>query len=388
MSDTSPPIWESSAHTLAKHRILENYLKAWVPIMARQSHKLGISKAELLFVDGFAGPGRYAGGEPGSPILAIESVLEHSYEFPIPISFLFIEEHNERHAILQNIVEDYRKRIGESRRISSVRVEKGDCERVLNEILDIYEKTKRKIGPAFFFLDQSGYSDVSLQLIQRVMSQPQCEVFSYLNWDHMNRFLGDKTKWPSLDRTFGGPEWRPALGLESNERSVFTLGTYKTALEKKSGSKYVWHFAMCDTNDKLLYWLFFCTNSLRGLELMKRAMWKVDPGGGFRFSDKDNPSQLNLFRDYQDEMLAEDLSVSLEGKVRTVSQVKEIVLTQTPAYTYTKALKLLEKEHKLIVINPPPRRRKGTFAADDMQLKFLPDSHPRTSNASDSDLLV
>jgi len=346
--------------------------------MSSQSHKLGISKAELLFVDGFAGPGRYIGEEPGSPILAVESVLGHSHDFAIPISFLFIEEDKERHAVLQNILEQYKKRIEESSRINSVRVEKGDCETLLNEVLDSYEKTKRKIGPAFFFLDQSGFSDVSMQLIQRIMSQPQCELFSYLNWDHMNRFLGDKTKWPSLDRTFGGPEWRLALGLESNERSVFILGTYRTALEEKSGSKYIWHFAMCDASEKLLYWLFFCTNNLRGLEIMKRAMWKVDPIGGFRFSDKDNPSQLNLFGDYQDEMLADDLTASLEEKVRTVSEVKEFVLTQTPAYKYTKTLKLLEKIGRLMVINPPPDRRKGTFAVNDMQLKFLPDPRRRT----------
>jgi len=157
MSDTLPIIWEGSAHTFAKHQILEAYLKAWMPIMSRQSQKLGISKAELLFVDGFAGPGRYAGGELGSPILAIESVLGHSYEFFIPISFLFIEERKERHAILQNIVGEYRKRIEESRRINSVRVEKGDCERVLSEVLDSYDNTNRKIGPAFFFLARVSY---------------------------------------------------------------------------------------------------------------------------------------------------------------------------------------------------------------------------------------
>ncbi len=263
--------------------------------MSSQLHKLGIS-AELLFVDGFAGPGRYARGEDGSPILAIKLVLGHSYDFPVPISFLFIEERNERHAILQKTVEQYKKRMKESGRVNSVSVEKGDCETVLNKVLDSYEKTNRKIGPAFFFLDQSGFSNVSMELIHRIMSHTQCEVFSYLNWDHMNRFLSDNTKWPSLDRTFGGPEWREALELESNKRSLSILKTYTTALKEKGGSKYIWHFAMCDASEKLLYWLFFCTNNLRGLEEMKRAMCKTDPGGGFRFSDKDDPSQLNLFR--------------------------------------------------------------------------------------------
>jgi three-Cys-motif partner protein len=377
MSDISPIIWEGPAHTFAKHRILEAYLKAWMPIMSRQSYKLGISEAELLFVDGFAGPGCYAGGESGSPILAIESVLEHSYDFPIPISLLFIEENEERHAVLQDNVEKYRKKIEESNRINSVNVEKGDCEKVLTKVFDRYEKTNRNIGPAFFFLDQSGFSDVSMQLIHRIMSQHQCEVFSYLNWDHMNRFLTDQIKWASLDKAFGGTEWRPALELESNKRSAFMLKTYKTALKEKGNSKYVWHFAMCDANDKLLYWLFFCTNNLRGLEEMKRAMCKADPGRRFRFSDKDDPTQLNLFDSYQDEMLAQDLATILPGKILTVSKVKEFVLTETPSYIYKAALKILEERELMKVRNAPPKRKKGTFPdkyMDQMQLVFLTDT--------------
>jgi len=348
-----------------------------MPIMSRQSHKLGISEAELLFVDGFAGPGRYAGRELGSPILAIESVLGHSYDFSIPINFLFIEQNPERHAVLQNVVEQYKKRADESFRIKSIEVKKGDCEEELNQILDNYEEEQRKIGPAFFFLDQFGFSNVSMKLVQRIMSQPLCEVFSYLNWDHMNRFLADETKWASLDRTFGGSEWRPALRLESHKRSDFILKTYRTALEEKSGSKFVWHFGMCDANDKLLYWLFFCTNNLKGLEEMKRAMCKADPCGGFRFSDKYDPSQLNLFGSYQDEMLARDLAAILKGMILTISQVKKFVLTETPAYKYKTALKILEERELLKVRNAPPKRRKGTFPdkyMDQIQLVFLVDN--------------
>lgn len=377
MNDTLSTIWEGSDHTFAKHQILETYLKAWMPIMSRQSHKLGISKAELLFVDGFAGPGSYTGGEDGSPILALELVLSHSHDFQIPISFLFIEKDPKRHATLQNVVNQYMETRGKSQRIKDIKIKEGDCETILTKVLDSCDQTIRKIGPAFFFLDQFGFSNISMQLVHRIMSQPLCEVFSYLNWDHMNRFRTDETKWASLDRTFGGPEWRPALELESHERSVFMLKTYKTALKKKGSSKYVWHFAMCDTNDKLLYWLFFSTNNLRGLEEMKRAMWKVDSAGGFRFSDKDNPSQLSLFRDYQNEMLAEDLTATLQGKILTVAKVEEFVLTETPAYLYKTALRLLEENDRLIVVNPPPGRRKGTFAAADMQLKFPPVPHPR-----------
>lgn len=379
MSDTLPTIWEGSAHTFAKHQILETYLKAWMPIMSRQAHRFGIS--ELLFIDGFAGPGCYARGEEGSPILAIKSVLSHSHDLPIPISFLFIEQDKQRHAILRSAIEQHKEQINTSPRIKSVQIKRGDCETILNNVLDNFKKSNRKFGPAFFFLDQSGFSDVSMPLIERIMSQPSCEVFSYLNWDHMNRFLSDETKWPSIDKTFGGQQWRKALKLESPKRPVFILKTYKAALKERGSSKYVWYFAMCDTNDKLLYWLFFSTNNLRGLEEMKRAMWKVDPVGGFRFSDKDNPSQLSLFTNYKETMLADELISNLHGKTLTLFQVKEFVLTETPACLYKSSLKILEEKGLLKVTNVPPERRKGTFSdkyMDQMQIEFLSDTLAET----------
>jgi three-Cys-motif partner protein len=70
-------IWAIEPHTAAKHEILTRYLDAWFPILASWNTK-------VFFIDGFAGPGTYQGGEHGSPLLAIEaaqrrqSMLKHS----------------------------------------------------------------------------------------------------------------------------------------------------------------------------------------------------------------------------------------------------------------------------------------------------------------------
>ncbi|GAH00621.1 unnamed protein product, partial [marine sediment metagenome] len=158
MSDTLPTIWEGAAHTFAKHQILKTYLKAWMPIMSRQSRRIGIFETDLLFVDGFAGPGSYARGENGSPILALKSVLSHSHEFHVPVRFLFIEQVEKRYTVLNNTINQYKQQTEKSARIKSITVKHGDCERVLNKYLDDLEKTGKKVGPGFFFLDQFGYS--------------------------------------------------------------------------------------------------------------------------------------------------------------------------------------------------------------------------------------
>jgi len=376
MPDQLPTIWEATAHTFAKHQILQAYLNAWMPIMSRQSQRLGISETDLLFVDGFAGPGSYVGGKNGSPILALKSVLGHAHEFHVPVRFLFIEEVKERYAALKNTIHQYKNRAEKSPRIKSISVKQGDCETVLNKYLDDFEKAGKKLGPAFFFLDQFGYSDVSMQLIQRTMKHPQCEVFSYLNWARLNQFITDQSKWSAITNAFGGDEWKQVLQLTANKKAAFILNTYRVALKSKAGVRYVWHFAMCDKDDKLLYWLFFCTNSLRGLEEMKKAMWRVDQTGGFRFSDKDDPSQLNLFENYTDDSLAQDLILRLQEQKLTLLQVKEFVLTETPVCLYKNALKLLEEKGLLKVTNAPPGRRRGTFPdkyMEQIQVEFLSD---------------
>jgi three-Cys-motif partner protein len=372
MVDNLPAVWDKPAHTSAKHQILKAYLNAWMPIMSRQSQRVGTRGAELLFVDGFAGPGFYSGGEDGSPILAIRSVLRHSAEVSVPISFLFIEEDMERHNFLQARVKALSNEMGSSRRINNVMIEHGDCETVLSRFLADRKNQGRAIGPALFYLDQFGYSDISMNLIQRIMAEPQCEVFSYLNWDHLGRFLSDQSKWASITTAFGGDHWRPVLDVQHEKRASFVLKAYSDSLKTKGGSRYTWQFAMCDTADSLLYWLFFCTNSLRGLEEMKRAMWQVDPSGGFRFSDRDDPSQLRLFKSFTEGTLADEIASAFSGKTVTIGEIKEFVLTQTPGYLFKRSLNTLEVEkNRLQAVNPPPGRRKGTFSDEQMLVRFV-----------------
>ena len=56
-------VWALEPHTRAKHEILKRYLQAWMPILSRGNFP------EIMYIDGFAGPGKYTGGEDGSRVL-------------------------------------------------------------------------------------------------------------------------------------------------------------------------------------------------------------------------------------------------------------------------------------------------------------------------------
>ena len=312
----------------------------------------------------------YESGEPGSPVLAIKAVVEHTQNIPLPVKFLFIEKDPDRFRSLDTIIAEQRKRIDHSQRVSDVQAEQGECEAILSEGLDVYEGSGKPLGPAFFFLDQFGYSDVSLQLIGRIMGDPMCEILTYLNWGHMGRFLSDESKWNAISRAFGSEEWKRVLGLPHAQRAAFVLETYKAALRERGGARYVWHFAMCDKSGRLVYGLFFCTNSLRGLEMMKRAMLRVDETGSFCFSDRNDPEQGILFKECDDNSLAKDLHWRLAGRASTVAEVQEMVLTETPGVRHKGALRILEKTGRVEAVNPAAKRKPCTFPDENMIIRF------------------
>ncbi len=361
--------WEPDLHTLAKHQIVRGYLDAWVAIMSHfGSRKRSLER--LLVVDGFAGPGLYDNGERGSPLLMMEAVRNHTHDLPLPVRLLFIEKDPEVHARLESNTRQAREEALASQRFDQIRVMKGECETIIRDGLARYDEQDEELGPAFFFLDQFGYSQVSMGLIGDIMRRRYCEAFTFLNWRDLNRWMRDESKADGITRAFGGDEWRKALGMPPGARAAFLLDYYTKALRGGGNARYVWHFAMHDSDDRLIYWLFFCTNSLIGLKEMKRAMLRVDQSGQFRFSDRDDPRQGYLFDGSNTESVADRLYSIVAGKTMTVSEVEEVVLTETAGVLHKGALKVLEGQGKLTPVDPPKGRRPRTYPDKDLRLRI------------------
>ena len=72
MGNHNTTIWDKQPHTRAKHEILRRYLDAWLPIMSRYNER-------LLILDGFAGPGEYTDGSDGSPLIAVNALIQHPH---------------------------------------------------------------------------------------------------------------------------------------------------------------------------------------------------------------------------------------------------------------------------------------------------------------------
>lgn len=365
MTDTSPTLWSADPHTLAKHAILKGYLHAWMPKVSRTYAR---SRRYIDLIDGFAGPGEYTGGEPGSPIIAARAAIEHVQEFPIPIRATFIDIRPDRVAHLRGEIE----KLPTEPHPHNVSVQDpicGDCAVELQKLMDSAGQGRDSFGPALAFLDQFGYGEVPMSLIRNVLRFRSCEVFTYLNYSKLSRFISDERKWSSITGAWGGDEWKEALSLADQPRHDHLRETYRLALRNRGGAKYVCDFTMHDEFGKLLYWLFFCTENIQGLYEMKRSMWGVDETGCFRFSDR-HAGQPALLKFYDARWLAGALKKDLAGKTLAVAQVEEQVLTDTPCYLFKPALKHLEKNGTVAPIDPPEKRQSGTYADEKMRVRF------------------
>jgi three-Cys-motif partner protein len=358
-------LWAIEPHTSAKHQILRKYLDAWLPI-------LGTYNKRIVYVDGFAGPGRYTGGEPGSPIVALEAALTHQAKLPGELVFLFIEKSTDRADHLEG-------EIAKLQLIASfkVQVERGSFADKLGKTLDELDSTSSQIAPTFALIDPFGFSGIPYALIQRLLSKNKCEVLVTVMVDSINRWLEhpDENIKAHIVETFGTDEAiRIAEG--TGDRVTELKNLYHWQLNK--AAKFVRYFEMRDRDNRLVYYLFFASNDSIGHLKMKEAMWKVDPMGDFSFSDSTDPNQPLLFNlDPSMAPLAADISAKFRGAGQIPVKKVETYVQDHTAYLRKhmgEALKQLESEPgklKVAETKTDGQKRRGKTFPNEVLVTFL-----------------
>ena len=369
MAPPTETVWDLEPHTRAKHEILKRYLQAWIPILTQSRFP------EVMYVDGFAGPGRYSQGEVGSPVIALQVALEQRAQIKATLQFVFVEKDDERASVLREIVDDL-----DTPDNFQIKVNGGETfETAFGRVLGSYQG--RQLPPTFAFIDPFGWSGVPFSMIRDTMSHRSCEVLVNFMYEEINRFLGLPDQERHFDALFGTHEWREGRQLaEPRNRKRFLHDLYYRQLRDGVGAKYVRSFEMRNNRDRVDYYLFYATNSILGLSRMKDAMWKVDERGEFSFSDATDPNQAVLFgNEPRFDLLERQLLAHFAGREASVEEIEEYVLVETAFRKahYRRVLKSLElAEPPMIeVINPPPRRRRGTYPErlKSMRLRFRSD---------------
>lgn len=358
MTTPSSTKWEIEPHTAAKHLILKNYLRAWFPIMGRYN-------ARILFLDGYAGPGEYEGGQDGSPIIAIKEAMNffdacEKHEWIKPeIVFIFVEEDKDRATNLEQKIAGLKlpKKI-------VVQVINSSFEEVSRDITETLTKQNASLAPAFLFVDPFGYN-LPFELIQKLMQNEKCEVFINFMYEFINRFFARDGQEKVMTRLFGNEDWKniDVKAMTPPERKEAIIGLYERQLKEKA-AKYVRSFDLRGPRNATKYFLVYGTNHKLGLQRMKEAMWKVDGGGGFSFIDSTDPDQLVLFGVEPDYFRLKGLLTSrFKGHSVYIELVEDYVLCETPflpTHFKRQILNPMEKAGEITVIESN-RKKAGSY---------------------------
>lgn len=343
--------WDIEPHTLAKHEILKKYLNAWIPILTKNNKR-------VIFIDGFAGPGEYKGGELGSPVLVLNTALKSNIDKNTEVIFIFIEDKKKRCCFLENKLKDIK--LPDNIKYECVY---GHFSEEITKILDDLDQKEKKIAPTFVFIDPFGIKDVPFDVIKRIMKNDKCEILITFMCRDVNRFKSLTQNEDINNKLFGTEEWK-------NTKDIPEL--YKRQLEKIA--KYVISFKMINKHNQNNYILFFGTNHIRGLEKMKDSMWKVDPKGDFQFSSFDyDPKQTVLIQQKPNFSILKNMIIKeYAGKLVSIEELELFVSTKTffkKSHFKTSILKPLEKDGK-INVEYDGKRNVGQYPPN-TKIKFL-----------------
>lgn len=358
-------------HTAAKHRILTHYLRKWFPILGKHNKR-------LAYIDGFAGQGVYAGGEPGSPIIALRAANEQADKMQFDVEFWFVEKTKKTAAVLES-------QIGEISDSLSPRLH----HRIVRSTFDVQLpliinklKSNSSMPPTFAFVDPFGYSFKMATLLD-FLKNKKCETLVTFMSSAVHRFTkrNNLKHSKTLDDLFNSHAWKK---IDSTGRKKMRDLTDLYIKQLESGNnQFVKVFDMYDENRYPEYSLIFTTNNAKGLNAMSNSMKKVGFDDGCRFFDTNALDQSSL-RQYFDECEqcrhpAEIIFENFQGAKTRVENVETFFNDKSRYIFEKKLLKHLSKE-------TPPKIIKVVTRDGKEAKKFTYPSGCKITFASKSDL--
>ena len=342
--------------------MLKSYLDGWFPI-------LGSRNRRLVFIDGFAGPGEYASGELGSPLIALDCVKQHKQSGRlrgVEVVLLFIEADEARASHL-------------ARRLKGETLPADVTFHVLRErfndhmenLFNYIDEQKRALAPAFVMIDPFGIKGSRMHLIDRTLQNDKSECMISFMYEPIRRFHQQQEFGEPLDELFGTTDWRKCLDIvEDDKKKQFLHDLFKAQL-KEHGAEQVVFFELWRGN-RHINTIFFASGSLKGCNLMKQAIWKADRSGGYRV--KAYAGNQGLLLEPTTDPLVSELQARFGHELVPVEDIEAFVMSDETRFHIGQlrrdTLQPLEKQGRITVDRPLGQQR--GFASDKgIKVRFL-----------------
>jgi three-Cys-motif partner protein len=205
--------WPLVPHTAAKLGLLGAYLAPWFAILSNGGFP------RVVYIDGFAGPGRYSGGEDGSPIVALKALAAHGQRLQSTFEFHFVERDRRTFEELHTNIATLEAQ-GLISSGTSITVYQTTFEDAYDQA--IAPRLAQLAGaPAFALVDPFGWTGIPMRIMADLMKRPSTELLLNFMFEEINRFLSHRDQPENLDALFGCQEWRSADHRSGHARKSF-----------------------------------------------------------------------------------------------------------------------------------------------------------------------
>ncbi|WP_406369715.1 three-Cys-motif partner protein TcmP [Streptomyces sp. NBC_00647] len=260
---TGGTYWQGKAlPSVFKHDLLRRYIPPFGGMTGTQAQD-----RRVVYLDGYAGEGRYENGEPGSAEIALQ-VASYYRSRGLNLSCFFVEQQARSFVRLQQVLRGYQARGVDAR------AHHGEVNDVLDDVV------QRAMGvPLFLFLDPCGLClpmdrlvDVLAQ--RRPQRRPATELLMNFSMmavrrlgGHVRSPKGNEKSLERFDAVCGGRWWREYFtgGSAEEDAAEAVAAEYARRLKQRTGM-FV-HFVPVAKHPtwKPVYYLVFATRSPYGL---------------------------------------------------------------------------------------------------------------------------
>ena len=248
-------------------------------------------EGQIHYIESHAGAGKYLTKDMGSPIVAIDTIVNHG--------FIYRQENRNKRVtciFFENKTKNYNELKKEISKLESlppilnILIEKEDYELFLESL----EKGNVRINAPLLVIDPYNY-DISHKLLLHFFQNKKAEILiTFMVRNIALATTHDKIEITTkLNRLFGSDSWKRCLEEPNwDTRCKCLLDSYIDSF----GECYFSIISMLQKNGKPKYYLIHLTKSSRGREVFKEAMWATFPNGIMVARESEDPHQTSFLK--------------------------------------------------------------------------------------------
>ena len=282
--------------TKVKLSLFSDYLTEWLPVFLARANPIWNT---INIVDFFAGPGTDVAGEPGSPLIILESLMAYDAvirEKNLNVNVCLNELHTGKFQNLESNVERARK----------------DCSSVNVQLTNsAFEEAFSAIYPRLngcanlLFFDQSGIKFFTKNVLQSVASLSATDFLVFVSSSTINRFSDHE----SIRRYIGIDQKQ----IDSEPYSKIHRLVLDYFRQQIPADKEYYLFPFSIKKGRNIYGLIFGSGHILGAKKFLDACWRSDPERGeanfdidgdnltpdnpYLFEQMNKPAKLQSFND-------------------------------------------------------------------------------------------